>query len=246
QHFTALPLPYVIRQYGAKPKEIVLSFDDGPDPQWTPQVLDVLKQEKAPAVFFLIGSEAQKYSGLAERIYNEGHEIGNHTFFHPDISNASPRMMSFDLNLTERLFAAKLGVKPLFFRPPYSIDQEPDVDEQVRPLEIVQDMGYITVGEKIDPNDWRDHPRYSAEEITANVMYALDHDARGGPCPVPGYPCGNVVLLHDGGGDRSETVRALPMIIEQLRAKGYRIVSVAELLGKTRAEVMPPLPDNER
>ena len=73
----------------------------------------------------------------------------------------------FELNLTERLFAAKLGVKPLFFRPPYSIDEEPDVDEQVRPLEIVQDMGYITVGEKIDPNDWRDHPRYSAEEITA-------------------------------------------------------------------------------
>src|SRR5204863_3066955 len=113
------------------------------------------KQEKAPAVFFLIGSEAQKYSSLAQRVYDEGHEIGNHTFFHPDISNASQRMMGFELNLTERLFAAKLGVKPLYFRPPYSIDQEPDTDDQVRPLELVQDFGYTTVGAKLDPHDWQ-------------------------------------------------------------------------------------------
>ncbi|HTK95925.1 MAG TPA: polysaccharide deacetylase family protein, partial [Terriglobales bacterium] len=166
QTMTALPTPYVIEQYGARQKEIVISFDDGPDPQWTPKILDVLKREQAPALFFVIGDEGEENTRLLQRIYAEGHEIGNHTFTHPDISNISRRFMGIELNLTERLFAAKLGVKPLFFRPPYSIDQEPDVDDQVRPLELVQDMGYITVGDKIDPNDWRDRPRYTAEQIT--------------------------------------------------------------------------------
>ena len=101
----------------------------------------------------------EKYPGIAKRIYDEGHEIGNHTFTHPDISNISKRYFEVELNLTERLFEGKLGVKPVLFRPPYSIDQEPDTADQVRPLELSQDMGFITVGDKIDPNDWRDNPR---------------------------------------------------------------------------------------
>ena len=110
---------------------------------------------------------------MAKRIYNEGHEIGNHTFTHPDISNISKRYFEVELNLTERLFEGKLGVKPVLFRPPYSIDQEPDTADQVRPLELSQDMGFITVGDKIDPNDWRDNPRRSADEIVADVFANL-------------------------------------------------------------------------
>ena len=94
---------------------------------------------------------------------DEGHEIGNHTFTHPDISNISKRYFEVELNLTERLFESKLGVKPVLFRPPYAIDEAPDTADQVRPLELAQDMGYITVGEKIDPNDWRDNPRRTGE-----------------------------------------------------------------------------------
>src|SRR6185312_4726367 len=92
---------------------------------------------------------------LAKRIYDEGSAIGNHTFSHPDISEVSQRYIDFELNVTERLFASKIGVKPLYFRPPYSIDQEPDIAEQVRPIERVQNQGYITVGSKIDPEDWQ-------------------------------------------------------------------------------------------
>ena len=103
--------------------------------------------------------------GVTKRIYSEGHEIGNHTFTHPDISNISKRYFEVELNLTESLFESKLGVKPVLFRPPYSIDQEPDTADQVRPLELSQDMGFITVGDKIDPNDWRDNPRRTADEI---------------------------------------------------------------------------------
>ena len=116
----------------------------------------------AKATFFLIGAQVEKFPGVAKRIYDEGHEIGNHTFTHPDISNISKRYFEVELNLTERLFESKFGVKPVLMRPPYAIDEAPDTADQVRPLELAQDLGYITVGEKIDPNDWRDNPRRSA------------------------------------------------------------------------------------
>jgi cellulose synthase/poly-beta-1,6-N-acetylglucosamine synthase-like glycosyltransferase/peptidoglycan/xylan/chitin deacetylase (PgdA/CDA1 family) len=240
ENMTRVPLPYQVNQYGAAGKQLALTFDDGPDPKFTPQILDALEARNAHATFFVIGWQAEKFPSLAKRIYREGNEIGNHTFYHPDISNISRRYMELELNLTERLFAARLGVKPMLFRPPYSIDQEPDTADQVRPLEIAQNLGYITVGDKIDPNDWRDNPRRSAEQITADVMAHLP------PCAVDDFSCGNIVLLHDGGGDRSQTVRAIPMIIDGLRARGYSVVTVSQLLGKTTADVMPPIPPNER
>ena len=230
--FRELPSPYRIDAYGAPGKRVVLSFDDGPDPEWTPKILDILKQYNVKATFFTIGLEAEKYPGLLKRIYREGHEIGNHTFTHPDISNINEHLARVELNLTERLLAAKLGIKPVLFRPPYSIDQEPDTADEVRPLELTQSMGYITVGDKIDPDDWREDPRPSPEATTQSVMDQLGR--------------GSVILLHDGGGNRVNTVKALPMIIEGLRARGYQIVSVHELLGKSYADVMPPISRNER
>ncbi len=235
-----LPQPYRMARYGASPNEMVLTFDDGPDPQWTPKILDVLKRENAPATFFLIGIQADKYSDLAERIYREGHEIGNHTFTHPDISNISSKYAELELNLTEQLFASRLGITTIFFRPPYSIDAEPDTEDEVRPLERTQDMGYVTIGDKVDANDWRDDPRRSAKQISDFVLAHLP------PCKLYDTSCGNIILLHDGGGDRRQTVLALPTIIEGIRARGYRIVPLSNLLGKTRAEIMPPLPANER
>jgi cellulose synthase/poly-beta-1,6-N-acetylglucosamine synthase-like glycosyltransferase/peptidoglycan/xylan/chitin deacetylase (PgdA/CDA1 family) len=239
ESFDPLPNPYRVARYGANPKAVAITFDDGPDPEWTPKILDVLQREHAPATFFLIGIQADKFSGVTERIYREGHEIGNHTFTHPDISNISSTFMKLELNLTERLFASRLGIHTILFRPPYSIDQEPDTADQVRPLEFTQDMGYITVGDKLDPNDWRENPHRSAEQITADVMAHMP------PCALYDQRCGNILLLHDGGGNRAETVRALPMIIEGVRARGYQIVPVYQLLGKTRADVMPLIPDDE-
>ena len=235
-----LPTPYRVARYGSSRNEVAITFDDGPDPQWTPKILDVLKAEKAPATFFLIGIQADKFGDVTSRIYREGHEIGNHTFTHPDISNISHGFMKLELNLTEQLFGSRLGIRTVLFRPPYSIDQEPDTADQVRPLETTQNMGYITVGDKIDPNDWRDNPRRTAEQITADVLAHLP------PCAPNDQRCGNIILLHDGGGNRSETVRALPKLIESIRARGFQIVPVYQLLGKTKADIMPPLPGNER
>jgi cellulose synthase/poly-beta-1,6-N-acetylglucosamine synthase-like glycosyltransferase/peptidoglycan/xylan/chitin deacetylase (PgdA/CDA1 family)/spore germination protein YaaH len=240
QSFESLPEPYRMARYGARAKQLAITFDDGPDPEWTPKILDVLKREHAPAAFFLIGIQADKYGSLTKRIYDEGHEIGNHSFTHPDISNISKSFMRLELNLTERLFASRLGIRTILFRPPYSIDQEPDIADQVRPLEVTQDMGYVAIGQRIDPNDWRDNPHRSAEQIRDAVMKDLP------PCNPNDQLCGNIILLHDGGGDRRETVRALPMIIEGLRARGYEIVPLHELLGKSKADVMPPIPANDR
>ena len=237
--FQTLPEPYRVARYGYSPNKVVITFDDGPDPEWTPKILDILKEKQASATFFLIGIQADKFSGLTRRVYAEQNTIGNHTFTHPDITNMSTPLFKAELNLTERLFASILGVRTTLMRPPYAIDEEPDTADQVRPLEIPQEMGYITVGNRIDPNDWSENPRRTAEQITDYVLSHLP------PCRVEDLRCGNIVLLHDGGGDRSETVRALPMIIDGVRARGYEVAPIYDLLNMQRADVMAPLPRGE-
>jgi cellulose synthase/poly-beta-1,6-N-acetylglucosamine synthase-like glycosyltransferase/peptidoglycan/xylan/chitin deacetylase (PgdA/CDA1 family)/spore germination protein YaaH len=234
------PLSYTVEFYGYHPKKVALSFDDGPDPEWTPKILDVLKKYGVHGSFFIIGEEAENNPGVLERVYREGHEIGNHTFTHPDLSEVSIGQVDLQLNLTERLFAAKLGVQPLYFRPPYSIDQEPDTNDQAAPVDHVQGLGYVIVGNKIDTNDWDEHPRKTPQEITDSVFQQIKD------MEVKTWARGSVILLHDGGGDRQATVDALPVLITALRARGYEIVPVSELLGKTREQVMPPLNSRQR
>ena len=235
-----LPQPYRVARVGASKNKLAITFDDGPDPVWTPKILEILRQKHVPAAFFLIGLQAQKFSGLAKRIYREGHEVGNHTFTHPDISSIGSKYMTVELNLTEQLFASQLGVRPLLFRPPYSVDAEPDTEDEVRPLELTQSMGYITVGNKLDTKDWEPDPPLTPQQIAAEV---LDHLP---PCrPNDTMHCGNIVLMHDGGGNRERSVLALPLIIDGARARGFEFVSVHELMGKSIADVMPPLPPNE-
>lgn len=229
------PLSYTVTQYGYVPKKVAISFDDGPDSEWTPKILDILKQYNVKAVFLMIGEEAEKNVGIMQRVYREGHEIGNHSFTHPDISDISKGQVDLELNLTERLFASKLGVQPLYFRPPYSIDQEPDTNDQAAPVDRIQNLGYVILGNKIDTNDWDEHPRKTPQEITDTVFSQIA-DMKTQP-----WRRGSIILMHDGGGDRSLTVAALPMLITKLRERGYEIVPVSELIGKTRAEVMPPL-----
>ncbi len=229
----ALPQSYTVNYFGYSPKKLAITFDDGPDPEWTPRILDVLKKLKVKGTFFMIGQEAEDNVGIVRRVYREGHELGNHTFTHPDISDISQRQVDLQLNLTERLFAAKLGVQPLYFRPPYSIDQEPDTNDQAEPVERVQQLGYVIVGDKIDTNDWDEHPRKTPQEIVNSVLDQIAtgekrRDLRG-----------SVILMHDGGGDRSATVAALPVLVNALRARGYKFVPVSELMGKTPEQVMP-------
>ncbi len=234
------PRSYTVQQYGYHPNEVALTFDDGPDPVWTPPILEILKKKNAKATFMVIGEQAQDNVGLLRRYVREGHEIGNHTFTHPDISEISQAHLELELNLTERLFESKLGLKPLYFRPPYSIDQEPDTDDQARPIEIIEKMGYIIIGDKIDTSDWDEHPQKTPAEITQSVLDQLQI------MKVKPWFRGSIILLHDGGGNRAATVAALPVLIDTLRAHGYKIVPVSALMGKTTAEVMPPITGRER
>ena len=136
--FQNLPEPYRVGRYGYSPNKVALTFDDGPDPEWTSKILDVLKEKNATATFFLIGIQADKFSGLAKRIVEEGHTVGNHTFTHPDVSNITTGYIKVELNLTERLFSSLFGKRVTLMRPPYAIDEEPDTADQVRPLEILR------------------------------------------------------------------------------------------------------------
>ena len=237
---TSYPLTYTVEQYGYKPKRVAITFDDGPDPEWTPKILDVLKKLNVKATFFMIGEVAQDNVGVMQRVFAEGHEIGNHTYTHPDISEISTRQVDLQLALTESLFQSKLGVRPVYFRPPYSIDQEPDTNDQAAPVDHIEGLGYVIVGNKIDTSDWDEHPRKTPAEIAQSVFDQI--------AEMEAHPDrrGSIILMHDGGGDRSATVAALPVLINALRAKGYTIVPVSELLGRTRAEVMPPLNAGQR
>jgi len=188
----------------------------------------------------MIGEIAEENIGILRRVYREGHEIGNHTWTHPDISEISNRQMDLELNLTERLFASELGVQPLYFRPPYSIDQEPDTNDQAAPVARIQGLGYTIIGNKIDTNDWDERPRKTPQDILTSVFQQVK-DMETKP-----WNRGSVILLHDGGGNRQATVDCLPVLIEALQSRGYEIVPVSELVGKTRAEVMPPLTPRQR
>ena len=235
EHMDVYPRTYTIEQYGYHPNETALTFDDGPDPKWTPKILDILKQKNVKAAFFLIGAEGAQHVGVMQRILREGHEIGNHTYSHPDISEISPRQLDLEINLTVRLFESKLGVQPLYFRPPYDNDEEPDTDDEAAPVWHIQQDGLTIIGSKIDTNDWNEHPHKTPAEIAASVLAQLQTMKT-----KPQFR-GSIILLHDGGGDRQATVDALPLLIDTLRANGYRIVPVSALMGKTTAEVMPPL-----
>ncbi len=240
EHMLTYPSPYTIEYYGYKPGVVALSFDDGPDPTWTPKILDILKEKGVHGTFMMIGEQAQDNVSLMKRVMDEGHEIGNHTWTHPDISEISPGQVQLQLNLTERLFGSKLGVKPLFFRPPYSIDQEPDTNDQAAPAYLIQKMGYTIIGNKIDTGDWDERARKTPQGILNDVLEQLQ------TMKTKAQFRGSIILLHDGGGNRSVTVATLPVLIDGLRAHGYAFEQVSDLMGKTRAEVMPPLNSRER
>ena len=169
-------------------------------------MLEILHREQVPATFFIVGLNGDLNAQLLQRIVDEGHEIGNHTFTHPNVAMISPQLLSLELNATERLFESRLGRRSVLFRPPYAEDVEPETPEQVQPLLVTGDLGYYTIGMQIDPNDWQNP---GVDQI---VQATIEGAVRGE---------GNVVLLHDSGGDRAQTVEALPQIIAGLRARVF-------------------------
>jgi cellulose synthase/poly-beta-1,6-N-acetylglucosamine synthase-like glycosyltransferase/peptidoglycan/xylan/chitin deacetylase (PgdA/CDA1 family)/spore germination protein YaaH len=216
--------PTLYHQGAGAPHQVALTFDDGPDPEWTPKILDILKAANVKAAFFLVGVNAEQYPGLVRRIVAEGHEIGNHTYYHPNLAECWPEHVRVELNATQLLLETITGRSTTLFRPPYAADTSPSKITELTPLNIAQELGYLVVLENIDPQDWA---QPGADVIVQRVKQQR-HD-------------GSIILLHDAGGDREQTVEALPRILDYLKTRGDSVVSLSTLLGTTRDALMPPV-----
>ncbi len=230
QTLVRAPSATIVQRTGSGPqrpggKRIALTFDDGPDGTWTGPILDTLKARGAPATFFVIGGNVERRPGLMRRIVRDGHEFGNHTWSHPNLGLVAPFLVRLEIAANARLLEAILDKRSVFFRPPYFGDAEPTSTDELIPVQIASEMGYITAGVHIDSDDWKN------PEPAVIVETVLRERERG-----------NVVLLHDGGGDRANTLAALGPMIDSLRARGDTLVWLSALAGVPHDEAILALP----
>ena len=204
------PGSFVTRGSGER-RAVALTFDDVPDPRYTPQVLDILARHRVRATFFVVGSRAVKHPALVRRMVREGHLIANHSYSHALFRKSSMYRFQEEIDRTDRILAKLSGYRPRFIRPPYG-------EITPRQVEWSRRRGYIIANWDVDSVDWRQIPKH---RVLANIRKTLQP--------------GSIILQHAGGGygqDLSGSVEALTPLIRMLRAKGYRIVTLDELLGQ--------------
>jgi len=197
---------------------IALTFDDGPDPTWTPQILDVLRRHGVPATFFVTGVNAASHPALLRRIAAEGHELGNHTTSHSDLGAASRLRADWEIRQTQLVLAGAAGRQTALLRLPYSATTRSLDRTAWLGARRAADHGFLVVMADLDPTDWR------SPGVDAIVQGATPPDRRGA-----------IVLLHDGGGNRSQTVAALDRLIPRLKDDGWRFHTVSGGLGTAEA-----------
>lgn len=205
----------------AQERLVTLTFDDGPDPAVTPRILDILKREKVPATFFIVGRKAAKYPQLVRREAAEGHDLGNHTYHHYELTWLDPTGLKFEIQHTNDTLRQILGVPTRWFR-------APGCHYTQASLKVIRDLGMVRVDTTDNSGDWAG---YGVRSILNRVMTHLSP--------------GDVILCHDR---MPETVQALPILIRSVRRRGYRFVPLAELA--RRAQQTPGFrpdlwPDNE-
>ncbi|MGX1560243.1 bifunctional polysaccharide deacetylase/glycosyltransferase family 2 protein [Streptomyces sp. NPDC055506] len=198
-------------------KTIALTFDDGPNPTWTPQVLAILEKYDVPATFFLVGSMVSRYPGIVSDMVEQGHEVGIHTFTHVDLSYQSDARVRREMEQTQLALAGAAGITTTLFRAPYSSETDA-IDNYSWPVykKLGQD-GYTSVFVDTDSDDWK---RPGASKI---VQWATPKKNKGAS-----------VLFHDAGGERSQTIKALPEYIEKMRAKGYSFTTISGVMEQER------------
>lgn len=206
-----------------KTKKVSLTFDDAPDPRFTPQILDLLKERQIRATFFIVGYRAEEHQELVRRIHREGHEIGNHSYNHPNLAELTASRFRSQITDTDRIIRGIAGYSPRFVRPPYGELRPSQVDWTSR-------QGYTVVNWDVDSVDWKNS---EAAVVLHNIRSTLRP--------------GSIILQHAGGGvgqDLSGSIAALPSIIEELQEQGYSIVPLSELIGqpKSRQTKSRPLP----
>ncbi|WP_438447676.1 polysaccharide deacetylase family protein [Gorillibacterium sp. sgz5001074] len=197
----------IIHEVPTKHRAVAITFDDGPNPVYTPQVLEIFREVSGHATFFMIGEQMERSPDTVRAVAAEGHEIGNHTYTHPHLPELGTEECRSELSRTEQLVLDLTGVKPAVFRPPYL-----DYNEQNET--VVGDFGYRAIGAlNLDSRDW-DMP--GAEHIYMTSCRQVRN--------------GSILIYHDGYGDRSHTVEAVRQLVRELTDEGYRLVTVSELL----------------
>ena len=186
--------------------EIALTFDDGPNPYYTPQVLNILEKYHVKATFFCIGRQVAAYPALVRQEYMAGHIVGNHSWSHPDMALLSPANINLQLVSTSNAIQKATGVRPIYFRPPYGVMSVPVLTQAYH-------LGLTTIIWNDEARDWQ----LPGMSVIIERIFGLARN-------------GAIILLHDGGGNRSQTVAALPYIIKGLRARGYQLVTIAQLM----------------
>ncbi len=209
----------IIWEVPTKEKIIALSFDDGPNPKYTPEILDLLQQYHARATFFVIGSRVEQYPDLAKREVREGHEIANHTFHHSRIRKLSPEELREEIEKTGATIASVTGQTPHLFRPPGGYYDETIVN-------TAKEAGY-----KVIMWSWHQDTRDWSQPGTNRIVNLVLSNARNG----------DIVLFHDHGRNRLQTVNALKQILPELQHKGYQFVTISELI-QIKNGSKPPLP----
>lgn len=228
---------------------IALTFDDGPDPRWTPQILDVLRRHRAHATFFVVGARVNEHPELVRRILAEGHELGSHTFTHADLAALPDWRRDLELNLTRTAIAGATDRYATLFRPPFSAGPTSLTADDVSALRAAARSGHVAVLADRDTVDWR-RPGVDAIVAAASGAPPATPGQRT-PTATPGPAAtddgsGAVVLMHDGGGDRSQTVAALDRLLPELADRGYRFSTISEGLGTPRSELAAARADGLR
>ncbi len=199
-------LNYALFNGNSRIPEIALTFDDGPNPYYTPQILAILQQYGVKATFFDVGYLVADYPNIVRQEYNQGNIVANHSWSHPDLTHFSGQVIQSQLTSTTNIIQATIGVRPTFFRPPYGA-----VNYTV--LSQARILHYTTVMWDGSAEDWN-MPGVNA--IVSRTLYYARNGA--------------ILLLHDGGGNRAETVAALPIIIKTLKSRGFRFVTIQQLV----------------
>ncbi|MEH7082369.1 polysaccharide deacetylase family protein [Neobacillus drentensis] len=188
-------------------KAVAITFDDGPNPIYTPQVLEIFSESVGKATFFMIGEQMKKNPEVVKQVAALGHEIGNHTFTHPKLSLLSIAECLEEIEQNEKLIEELAGQKPVVFRPPY-FDYNQDT------VSLLNQKGYPMIGAiNLEARDWEQ----------PGVMHILEKSRER-------IQNGSILIFHDGYGDRSQTIEAVRKLVSELTSQGYQLVTVSELL----------------
>ncbi|HYO18472.1 MAG TPA: glycosyltransferase [Dermatophilaceae bacterium] len=210
-----------------KPGTIALTFDDGPDPVWTPKILEVLRRNHVPATFFVVGSQVVAHPEILRQIVADGHEVGVHTFTHTDLGSVPAWRQSLELKETQLVVAGATGQTTSLLRPPYSSSTAAVDDDEWAALRNAAGGGYLTALTTLDSEDWR---RLGVDRIVASST--------------PESGAGQVLLMHDAGADRAQTVTALGQLIPRLSRQGFTFSTVSDAVGMT-SPMLPAPPPSE-